>query len=123
MGLFGRRRKNKRGRANLALQALGLGMGNFGGNSQEDYQENVMSSLDNITEQLGSIGATNPEASGVSTPGGSGGVADAISSAAVDPNEVEESMMGDSNQVTNASSALNTLKKYKGSCKMKRKNK
>ena len=114
MGLFGRRRKRgKRILANLAIESITGGL--MGDNSQESYQDNVMSSLDNITEQLGSIGATSPQDSSVS-----GGVADAINTAAVDPTEVEESTMGDDNP-TSVSSAL--LKRYKGSCKMKLKNK
>ena len=126
MGLFSRRNKRRRD-ASRAIRSITGGM--LGGNSQQNYQDDVMSSLENITEQLGSIGATSPEQTEVASQaaaGGSGcGVADATQDALVDPTEVQESMMGDTNALdsVNATSALNTLKNYKGSCKMKRKNK
>lgn len=112
MGLFDNVNKRRRD-ASKAIRSITGGL--MGGNSKQNYQDDVMSSLDNITEQLGSIGATSPQDSSVS-----GGVADAVNTAAVDPTEVEESMMGDDNP-TSVSSAL--LKRYKGSCKMKLKNK
>ena len=121
MGLFSRRNKRRRD-ASRAIRSITGGM--LGGNSQQNYQDDVMSSLENITEQLGSIGATSPEPTDVASQaaGGSsgGGVADATQAAMVDPTEVQESMMGDNNPAS-VSSAL--LKRYKGSCKMKLKNK
>ena len=126
MGLFSRRNRTRKD-ASRAIRSITGGL--LGGNSQQNYQDDVMSSLENISEQLGSIGATSPEPTDVASQaaGGSsgGGVADATQAAMVDPTEVQESMMGDTNALdsVNATSALNTLKKYKGSCKMKRKNK
>jgi len=126
MGLFSRRNK-RRIDASRAIRSITGGM--LGGNSQQNYQDDVMSSLENITEQLGSIGATSPEQTTVSSPTGTGGSSnianDPTQVPMIDPTEVQESMMGDTNALdsVNATSALNTLKKYKGSCKMKRKNK
>jgi len=108
MGLFSRRnRRKKSSLADIASSIIG--------NNQQDFESNVTDSLSSISEQLTSIGASNSN---------TGGVANAVSSATdaamIDPTEVEESMMGDNNPAS-VSSAL--LKKYKGSCKMKLKNK
>ncbi len=121
MGLFSRRNRTRKD-ASRAIRSITGGL--LGGNSQQNYQDDVMSSLENISEQLGSIGATSPEQTTVSSPTGTGGSSnitnDPTQVPMIDPTEVQESMMGDNNP-TSVSSAL--LKRYKGSCKMKLKNK
>ena len=117
MGLFGRRNKRRRD-ASRAIRSITGGL--MGGNSQQSYQDDVMSSLENISEQLGSIGVTDASSSSVQAPNATNDINDTASATMIDPTEVQESMMGDNNP-TSVSSAL--LKRYKGSCKMKLKNK
>jgi len=121
MGLFSRRNRTRKD-ASRAIRSITGGL--LGGNSQQNYQDDVMSSLENISEQLGSIGATSPEQTTVSSPTGTGGSSNTANDPTqvpmIDPIEVQESMMGDNNPAS-VSSAL--LKRYKGSCKMKLKNK
>ena len=117
MGLFNRRNRTRKD-ASRAIRSITGGL--LGDNSKENYQDDVMSSLENISEQLGSIGATSAPSSSISTPNVINDVNNTASAALVDPTEVQESMMGDNNPAS-VSSAL--LKRYKGSCKMKLKNK
>tara|TARA_R110002049_G_scaffold127017_1_gene283345 strand:+ start:105 stop:458 length:354 start_codon:yes stop_codon:yes gene_type:complete len=117
MGLFSRRNRTRKD-ASRAIRSITGGL--MGGNSQQNYQDDVMSSLENISEQLGSIGATSAASSSVQTPNAPNDVNDTASATIIDPTEVQESMMGDNNPAS-VSSAL--LKRYKGSCKMKLKNK
>ena len=120
MGLFSRRNRTRKD-ASRAIRSI---TGGLGGNSQQNYQDDVMSSLENINEQLSSIGATSHDQAIVSSPTGTGGSSnianDPTQVPMIDPTEVQESMMGDNNPAS-VSSAL--LKRYKGSCKMKLKNK
>lgn len=117
MGLFSRRNRTRKD-ASRAIRSITDGL--MGGNSQQNYQDDVMSSLENISEQLGSIGATSAASSSIQTPNVVNDVNDTASATMIDPTEVQESMMGDNNPAS-VSSAL--LKRYKGSCKMKLKNK
>ena len=98
------------GMGNIAAQGLtGAGQATSGGDVQSQISE-INSKLDTLTGS-GTAGNNTIQAPG--------------QAAMIDPTEVQESMMGDTNALdsVNATSALNTLKKYKGSCKMKRKNK
>ena len=112
MGLFSRRNNKSKSRA-AAAQAISSIAG-LGGN-QEDFESNVTDSLSNISEQLTSIGANDGKTVGVASAASS-----PTDAAMINPAEAEESMMGDNNPAS-VSSAL--LKRYKGSCKMKLKNK
>ena len=98
MGLFSRRNRTRKD-ASRAIRSITGGL--LGGNSQQNYQDDVMSSLENISEQLGSIGATSPEQTTVSSPTGTGGSSnianDPTQVPMIDPTEVQESMMGDNN--------------------------
>ena len=78
MGLFSRRNRTRKD-ASRAIRSITGGL--LGGNSQQNYQDDVMSSLENISEQLSSIGATSPEQAIVSSPTGTGG----SSNSATDP--------------------------------------
>jgi hypothetical protein len=69
MGLFSRRNRTRKD-ASRAIRSI---TGGLGGNSQQNYQDDVMSSLENINEQLSSIGATSPDQAIVSSPTGTGG--------------------------------------------------
>ena len=94
------------GMGNIAAQGLtGAGQATSGGDVQSQISE-INSKLDTLT---GSSAAGNNT---IQAPG---------QAAMIDPTEVQESMMGGDDEVVDGSMAM--MRRYKGKCKMKRKNK
>ena len=94
------------GIGNIAAQGLtGAGQATSGGDVQSQISE-INSKLDTLT---GSSAAGNNT---IQAPG---------QAAMIDPTEVQESMMGGDDEVVDGSMAM--MRRYKGKCKMKRKNK
>ena len=94
------------GMGNIAAQGLtGAGQATSGGDVQSQISE-INSKLDTLT---GSGAAGNNT---IQAPG---------QAAMIDPTEVQESMMGGDDEVVDGSMAM--MRRYKGKCKMKRKNK
>lgn len=136
--LFGSRRRRKRRKAKLAamnpaeraayqarqrniMSSMGGGIGNiaasgltnFGGtNSQGDVQSQISeinSKLDTLTGGGNTVGNNT-----IQTPGG-----DLSNPSVIDPMQAEETMMGGDDDVVDGS-ALAKVRKYKGSCKLKK---
>ncbi len=136
--LFGSRRRRKRRKAKLAamnpaeraayqarqqslMSSMGGGIGNiaansltnFGGtNSQGDVQSQISeinSKLDTLTGGGNTVGNNT-----IQTPGG-----DLSNPSVIDPMQAEETMMDGDDDVVDGS-ALAKVRKYKGSCKLKK---
>ena len=94
------------GMGNIAAQGLtGAGQATSGGDVQSQISE-INSKLDTLTGS-GTAGNNTIQAPG--------------QTAMIDPTEVQESMMGGDDEVVDGSMAM--MRRYKGKCKMKRKNK
>ena len=94
------------GIGNIAAQGLtGAGQATSGGDVQSQISE-INSKLDTLTGS-GTAGNNTIQAPG--------------QTAMIDPTEVQESMMGGDDEVVDGSMAM--MRRYKGKCKMKRKNK
>ena len=94
------------GMGNIAAQGLtGAGQATSGGDVQSQISE-INSKLDTLTGS-GTVGNNTIQAPG--------------QAAMIDPTEVQESMMGGDDEVVDGSMAM--MRRYKGKCKMKRKNK
>ena len=94
------------GIGNIAAQGLtGAGQATSGGDVQSQISE-INSKLDTLTGS-GTVGNNTIQAHG--------------QAAMIDPTEVQESMMGGDDEVVDGSMAM--MRRYKGKCKMKRKNK
>ena len=138
LNLFGNRRRRKRRKAKLAamnpaekaayqarkqslMSSIGGGIGNvaaagltnFGGaNNHGDVQSQISeinSKLDTLTGSGDTVGNNT-----IQTPGG-----DLTNPSIIDPMQAEETMMGGDDEVVDGS-ALAKIKKYKGSCKLKK---
>ena len=94
------------GIGNIAAQGLtGAGQATSGGDVQSQISE-INSKLDTLTGS-GTAGNNTIQAPG--------------QAAMIDPTEVQESMMGGDDEIVDGSMAM--MRRYKGKCKMKRKNK
>ena len=94
------------GIGNIAAQGLtGAGQATSGGDVQSQISE-INSKLDTLTGS-GTAGNNTIQAPG--------------QTAMIDPTEVQESMMGGDDEIVDGSMAM--MRRYKGKCKMKRKNK
>ena len=98
------------GIGNIAAQGLtGAGQATSGGDVQSQISE-INSKLDTLT---GSSTAGNNT---IQAPG-----QELSNSSVIDPMQAEETMMGGDDEVVDGSMAM--MRRYKGKCKMKRKNK
>ena len=98
------------GIGNIAAQGLtGAGQATSGGDVQSQISE-INSKLDTLT---GSSAAGNNT---IQAPG-----QELSNASVIDPMQAEETMMGGDDEVVDGSMAM--MKRYKGKCKMKRKNK
>jgi len=99
------------GIGNIAAQGLtGAGQATSGGDVQSQISE-INSKLDTLTGGGNTVGNNT-----IQTPGG-----DLSNPSVIDPMQAEETMMGGDDEVVDGSMAM--MKRYKGKCKMKRKNK
>jgi len=138
--LFGSRRRRKRRKEKLAamnpaeraayqarkqslMNSLGGGIGNIAANSLTNFggtnnQGDVQSQISEINSKLDTLtGGDNTVGNNtIQTPGG-----DLSNPSVIDPMQAEETMMGGDDGVVDGS-ALAKIRKYKGSCKMKRNN-
>ena len=98
------------GMGNIAAQGLtGAGQATSGGDVQSQISE-INSKLDTLT------GSNNVGNNTIQAPG-----QELSNASVIDPMQAEETMMGGDDEVVNGSMAM--MKRYKGKCKMKRKNK
>ena len=98
------------GLGNIAAQGLtGAGQATSGGDVQSQISE-INSKLDTLT------GSNNVGNNTIQAPG-----QELSNASVIDPMQAEETMMGGDDEVVNGSMAM--MKRYKGKCKMKRKNK
>jgi len=136
LNLFGSRRRRKRRKAKLAamtpaeraadiarkqnlMSSMGVGgMGNIAaqgltGAGQATSGGDVQSQISEINSKLDTLtGSSTAGNNTIQAPG---------QGAMIDPTEVQESMMGGDDEIVDGSMAM--MRRYKGKCKMKRKNK
>ena len=136
LNLFGSRRRRRKRKAKLAamnpaeraayvarkqnlMSAMGVGgMGNIAaqgltGAGQATSEGDVQSQISEINSKLDTLtGSGTAGNNTIQAPG---------QAAMIDPTEVQESMMGGDDEVVDGSMAM--MRRYKGKCKMKRKNK
>lgn len=140
LNLFGSKRKRRRRKAKLAamnpaeraayvarkqnlMSAMGVGgMGNIAaqgltGAGQATSGGDVQSQISEINSKLDTLtGSNNVGNNTIQAPG-----QELSNASVIDPMQAEETMMGGDDEVVDGS-ALAKIKKYKGSCKMKRNN-
>ena len=140
LNLFGSRRRRKRRKAKLAamtpaeraadiarkqnlMSSMGVGgMGNIAaqgltGAGQATSGGDVQSQISEINSKLDTLtGSNNVGNNTIQAPG-----QELSNASVIDPMQAEETMMGGDDEVVNGSMAM--MKRYKGKCKMKRKNK
>jgi len=136
--LFGSRRRRKRRKAKLAamnpaeraayqarqqslMSSMGGGIGNIAANSLTNFggtnsQGDVQSQISEINSKLDTLtgGGNTVSNNTIQTPGG-----DLSNPSVIDPMQAEETMMGGDDNVVDGS-ALAKVRKYKGSCKLKK---
>ena len=136
LNLFGSRRRRRKRKAKLAamnpaeraayvarkqnlMSAMGVGgLGNIAaqgltGGGQATGGADVQSQISEINSKLDTLtGSGTAGNNTIQAPG---------QTAMIDPTEVQESMMGGDDEVVDGSMAM--MRRYKGKCKMKRKNK
>jgi len=140
LNLFGSRRRRKRRKAKLAamtpaeraadiarkqnlMSSMGVGgMGNIAaqgltGAGQATSGGDVQSQISEINSKLDTLtGSNNVGNNTIQAPG-----QELSNASVIDPMQAEETMMGGDDEVVDGSMAM--MKRYKGKCKMKRKNK
>jgi hypothetical protein len=140
LNLFGSKRKRRRRKAKLAamnpaeraayvarkqnlMSAMGVGgMGNIAaqgltGAGQATSGGDVQSQISEINSKLDTLtGSNNVGNNTIQAPG-----QELSNASVIDPMQAEETMMGGDDEVVDGSMAM--MKRYKGKCKMKRKNK
>ena len=136
-GLFGSKRRRRRRKAKLAamnpaeraaykarkqnlMSAMGVGgvaaagMAGMGGSNNAG---DVQSQISEINSKLDTLTSSNNVGNNtIQAPG-----QELSNASVIDPMQAEETMMGGDDEVVNGSMAM--MKRYKGKCKMKRKNK
>jgi hypothetical protein len=105
------------------MSSIGGGIGNIAANSLTNFggannQGDVQSQISEINSKLDTLtgGGNTVGNNTIQTPGG-----DLSNPSVIDPMQAEETMMGGDDEVVDGS-ALAKIRKYKGSCKMKRNN-